>query len=52
MRKGWRGKKTEIADDEDDDDKGSEIKKNRMIKWECDVEGRKYTIEKCRSQGN
>lgn len=40
MRKGWRGREADVADD-DDDDKRSEIKKNRMIKWESDVEGKK-----------
>jgi hypothetical protein len=40
VRKGWRGRKTELADDEDDGDKRSEIKKNRMINWESDVEGK------------
>ena len=49
MRKGWRGRKTEVADD-DDDDKTSEIKENGMIKWESDVEG-KTKIKKSRSQG-
>jgi len=39
VRKGWRGTKTGQADD-DDDDKRSEIK-DRMIKLESDVEGKK-----------
>ena len=43
MSKGWCGRKTELAhdDDDDDDDKRSEIKKNRMIKWESEEEGKK-----------
>jgi hypothetical protein len=44
VRKGWRARKTELAQD-DNDDKRSEIKKNRMIKWESDVEGRKKNLD-------
>jgi len=40
VRKGWRARKTEVTHD-DDDDKRREIKKNRMIKWESDVERKK-----------
>jgi hypothetical protein len=32
VSKGWRGKKTEVADDEEDEDKRSEIKKNGIMK--------------------
>jgi hypothetical protein len=39
VRKGWCGRKTKVADD-NDEDKRSEIKKNGMIKWEFDVEGK------------
>jgi hypothetical protein len=40
VSKGWRGKKTEVPDEEEDEDKTSEIKKNGIRKWESDVEGK------------
>jgi hypothetical protein len=50
VRKGWRGRKTELTDD-DDDDKRSEIMKNGMIKWESDVEGKKPRLRNAEVKG-
>lgn len=52
MRKGWRGRKTEVADDDGDDDKRSEITKNRMIKWESDDEGKKTKLRNAEVKEN
>ena len=51
MRKGWCGRKTELTDD-DDGDKRSEIMKNRMIKWESDVEGKKPRLRNAEVKEN